>query len=59
MTPKISEEEVRKRAHQFWEEHGKPEGRDEEFWHTAERELKGKQDRGEDMKGSPDDSAEE
>jgi hypothetical protein len=47
MTPKISEEEVRKRAHQLWEEHGRPEGRNEEFWHTAERELKGKQDRGE------------
>lgn len=46
MTPKISEEEVRKHAHQLWEEHGKPEGRDEEFWHTADRELKGKQDRG-------------
>ncbi|ABE64766.1 hypothetical protein Nham_4121 (plasmid) [Nitrobacter hamburgensis X14] len=53
MTAKPSEEEIRQRAKQLWEEHGKPEGRDEEFWHTAERELQGVQDRGEDMKGSP------
>ena len=36
MTPKPPEEEVRKRAKQLWEEHGKPEGRDDEFWQTAE-----------------------
>jgi hypothetical protein len=54
MTPKPPEEEVRKRAKQLWEEHGKPEGRDDEFWHTAERELQGVQDRSDDMKGSPD-----
>ena len=55
MTPKPLEEDVRKRAKQLWEEHGKPEGRDDEFWQTAERELQGVQDRGDEMKGSPDD----
>ena len=54
MRPKPSEEEIRQRAYQLWEQHGKPENRVEEFWHTAERELLGLQDRGEDMKGSPD-----
>jgi hypothetical protein len=28
-----------KRAHQLWEEAGKPEGREHEFWYQAEREL--------------------
>ena len=53
MTPKPPEEEVRKRAKQLWEEHGKPEGRDDEFWQTAERELQGVRDRSDEMKGSP------
>jgi hypothetical protein len=44
------------RAKELWETHGKPDNRDDEFWHTAERELSGLQDRGEDMKGSPDDA---
>lgn len=48
-----SEEEIGRRAKQLWEEYGKPEGRDEEFWHTAERELQRVQDRDENMKGSP------
>jgi hypothetical protein len=54
MRPKPSEEEIRQRAHQLWDQHGKPENRVDEFWHMAERELLGLQDRGEDMKGSPD-----
>ena len=51
-----SEQEIRQRAKELWETHGKPDNRDDEFWHTAERELSGLQDRGEDMKGSPDDA---
>lgn len=35
----ISEDEVRVRAHDLWEQHGCPMGRDEEFWLRAEREL--------------------
>jgi hypothetical protein len=30
---------TRKRAHEIWIEHGRPHGRDVEFWLTAEREL--------------------
>lgn len=33
------DDQIRARAHQLWERAGKPEGRDEEFWHQAEREL--------------------
>jgi hypothetical protein len=32
-------EDIRARAYRLWEETGKPDGRDEEFWHQAEREL--------------------
>jgi hypothetical protein len=32
-------EEIQTRAYQLWEQAGKPEGRDQEFWHQAEREL--------------------
>lgn len=35
-----SEQEIRERAHQLWERAGKPEGREEEFWHAAEQELR-------------------
>ncbi len=35
-----SDDQIRTRAHQLWELAGKPEGRDDEFWREAERELK-------------------
>jgi hypothetical protein len=35
----INDERVRERAKQIWEQAGKPEGRDEEFWHEAERQI--------------------
>jgi hypothetical protein len=35
-----TDEEIRIRAHQLWEQAGKPEGREEEFWHAAEQELR-------------------
>ena len=31
--------EVVRRAYELWEKAGKPEGRDQEFYHQAEREL--------------------
>jgi hypothetical protein len=34
-----SKEAVRARARELWEQHGRPEGRDLEFWLQAEREL--------------------
>jgi hypothetical protein len=33
-------QEIRVRAHELWEQHGRPAGRDEEFWLQAESELK-------------------
>ncbi len=35
----IPEDNIRHRAHALWEEAGRPEGRDEEFWHRAREEL--------------------
>ncbi len=32
------EEQIRKRARELWESAGRPQGRDEEFWHRAEKE---------------------
>ena len=38
--PEPTEQEIRERARQIWERHGKPDGRDDEFWHMAEQELR-------------------
>jgi hypothetical protein len=38
---KPTEDEIRKRAHQIWEQNWRPVGRDDEFWYRAERELHG------------------
>lgn len=37
-----TEDQIRKRAHQLWEFAGQPDGREQEFWLQAERELNGK-----------------
>lgn len=50
--PDPTEEQIRIRAHQLWDLAGRPEGREDEFWHEAERELK---DRGTD---NPDEKSE-
>lgn len=50
-----TEEQIRQRAHELWEEAGRPDGRDQEFWRRAERELQGTGDRGDPNKGTPDD----
>jgi hypothetical protein len=36
---KPSVEKIAKRAHELWDQAGRPEGRDDEFWHLAEQEL--------------------
>ncbi|WP_426435583.1 DUF2934 domain-containing protein [Bradyrhizobium genosp. P] len=36
---KPTDEQIRQRAHEFWEAAGKPEGRQNQFWFEAEREL--------------------
>ena len=35
-----TEQEIRERAHRLWEQAGKPEGREDEFWQAAEQELR-------------------
>ena len=37
---KPSQNRIRRRARQIWQENGCPSGRDEEFWLQAERELR-------------------
>jgi hypothetical protein len=37
-----TDEQIKIRAHELWEQAGKPEGRDVEFWHLAERDLQEK-----------------
>ena len=34
-----TDEQIRSRAHQLWEQAGKPKGREDEFWRLAEQEL--------------------
>ena len=35
-----TEKEITHRAYQLWEQAGRPEGRDKEFYHQAEQELR-------------------
>ena len=44
MMSEPSNAEIQQRAHQLWEQAGRPEGRDEEFWYQAERELREMED---------------
>ncbi|NGP18478.1 MULTISPECIES: DUF2934 domain-containing protein [Devosia] len=36
---RVDEAKIRDRAYQLWDQAGQPDGRDQEFWHDAEREL--------------------
>ena len=38
------EAKIRDRAYQLWDQAGQPDGRDQEFWHDAERELAEEED---------------
>ena len=44
MTPNtnVTEDEIRRRAFELWEQRGRPEGYESEFWLHAECELKDK-----------------
>ena len=37
------EEMIRRRAHELWEQEGRPEGREMDFWLQAESEIAGEQ----------------
>jgi hypothetical protein len=41
---KPSEEQIRARAYELWEEAGKPEGREQEFWQKAEQAPRAKEE---------------
>jgi Protein of unknown function (DUF2934) len=43
---KPTKEQIIHRAYELWEQNDKPEGRDDEFYHQAERELNGSSDAG-------------
>jgi hypothetical protein len=38
--PEPTGKEIKNRAYQLWERAGKPEGKDEEFYHLAQQELR-------------------
>jgi hypothetical protein len=42
-----TDEQIKIRAHELWERAGKPDGRDSEFWHLAERDLQEKSEHSE------------
>lgn len=35
------DERIRKRAHEIWEQEGRPDGKEQDHWERAERELSG------------------
>jgi hypothetical protein len=46
-----TQDRVRQRAYELWEQHGRSEGHEAEFWHQAERELKGEASSSDTSKG--------
>jgi hypothetical protein len=42
--PDAGTEEIRRRAYQIWQEKGQPEGRDQDHWNQAVREIRGTPD---------------
>ncbi|MBR1279650.1 DUF2934 domain-containing protein [Bradyrhizobium sp. AUGA SZCCT0283] len=38
--PGNAEEEIKKRAYEIWQRHGRPEGEEDEFWQQAKQELR-------------------
>lgn len=48
---KPTEEQIRQRAQEIWEESHRPTGRDHEFWYQAERQLEAE----EQLKDMPED----
>ena len=52
---KPTPEQSLNRAHELWEQNGKPDGREDEFYFQAERELREADERGDPAKESPDD----
>jgi Protein of unknown function (DUF2934) len=50
--------EIVRRAYELWEQAGKPEGRDQEFYLQAERELSTQPDSSDEKAANPDEKSE-
>ena len=46
-----TQDRVRQRAYELWEQHGRSDGHEAEFWHQAERELNGEASSSDTSKG--------
>jgi hypothetical protein len=46
-----TQDRVRQRPYELWAQHGSREGYEAEFWHQAERELKGEASSGDTSRG--------
>ena len=50
-TTSDTQDRIRQRAYELWEQHGRSEGHEAEFWHQAERELRGEASSSDTSKG--------
>jgi hypothetical protein len=50
-----TERQILQRAYEIWEENNKPEGREDEFWNQAVKELTEAEERGDPAGETPDD----
>lgn len=51
------EERIRRRAYQLWEDDGAPEGKSDEYWSRAEKQVAAEYDADGDSAGVPSDQA--
>lgn len=49
----VTDEDIKRRAHELWEVAGRPDGRDEEFWHKAEEQVRGESETLEKLRADP------
>ncbi|ABD86785.1 DUF2934 domain-containing protein [Rhodopseudomonas palustris] len=49
----VSDEDIKRRAHELWEMAGRPEGREDEFWHKAEQQVRGEGETLEKLRADP------
>ncbi len=50
---KPAQDQIRQRAQEIWERNHRPDGRDEEFWYQAERDLQHEASQG-NVPGAPE-----
>jgi hypothetical protein len=52
----VMEQRIKHRARELWEIAGSPDGRDEEFWHKAEQQVRGEAETKEKIDANPNTS---